>query len=177
MDYSIRIPSTPERIALLERQCAKRIPLSTIKDILFKPSGVSLKEFNPAKVAIRLREFADERPSTLTKITTTKTQTRYTDSKEALGSGETKVLLRRARELGYEKWGEISNVNTGYLLNFDGEVVKVFVQELAPIGTFIKIETETREGLDRVLALLSATPDERIEKNAAVLLAEKLNLL
>lgn len=178
MDYSIRIPSTTERIALLESRCAKKTPLSALKDILFKPSGVTLKEFDPAKVAVRLREFSGEdKPSTLVKIAFTKTQTGYTDSTEELGRGETGALIGRARELGYEKWGEVSRVSTEYLLDFNGEAVNIFVQELDPIGTFIKIETKTQESLDKALELLSATASEKIEKNAAVLLAEKLNLL
>lgn len=178
-DFSIRIPATPERMKLLEEKASERKLLFKIRDIMFKPVGIPLANYRPDQVCIRLREFIDEtNPSTLLEIKTVKTDTGYTDEKRLLGEGKTLELLDRARELGYEQWGEMTTTSIEYKLDFgEGWAASVLSQEIVPVGIFLKIESLTQGGLERALELLSATQEERIEKNAAVLLAEKLSLL
>jgi len=178
MDYSIRIPATTDRSKILETKAVEKIPLSRIKDYLFKPQGTSLKDFHPGHICIRLREFLEgDRPASLAKITTTQTDSGYTDQKEKLGEGSVTDLIKAAESLGYEKWGEFSTVSTQYTLQFDDSSVQVLSQELSSIGTFLKIESETQAGLDAALKLLNISASEAISKNAAVLLAEHLSLI
>ena len=175
MDYSLRIPATEKRIKILEEKSTSKKLLPKIKDILFKPKEVPLTNFNPNNICIRLREFTDEhKPSTLLKLTFTKTKTGYTDEREDLGLGITKGLLQKAKDLGYEKWGQVSTQSVEYDL---GNNIQVLSQELKPVGTILKIESKTQSGLDKAMKLLSVHESEKIEKNAAVLLAEKLKLM
>lgn len=178
-DYSIRIPASPERIQLLEGKTTERKLLPRIKDFMFRPKGTKLSNYRPDEICVRLREFVgEEKPSTLVKITTTKTPPGYTDEKEKLGEGSTPELLTKAEQLGYEKWGEMSTTSTEYLIKFsDGSTTSVLSQEIKPVGTYLKIESPTEEGLKRALDMLSATKNERIAKNAAFLLAEKSKLI
>ena len=79
--------------------------------------------------------------------------------------------------MGYEKWGEILTHSVEYNLDLDGQDVQVLLQEMTSLGTMLKIESETAEGLNMALELLEAGESEKIEKNAGVLLAEKLGLV
>jgi adenylate cyclase class IV len=174
MDYSIRIPATDDRTELLKKAASSDRELSKVKDILFKPLGEKLSGFNPNNVYVRLRIFEDDtQPATLIKVKTSKTDIGYTDEKEELGIGSEEELFKKAEELGYEKWGEI--------LTHSGEFTlpdsKCLLQNITPVGAFIKIESPTQEGLKKTLETLNADTDEKIEKNAAVLLAEYLNLI
>lgn len=177
-DFSVRIPTTSVRIQLLKEKSVKSKSLSRIRDIMFKPSGADLKDYSPDKVCVRLREFMEEdMPSTLVKITTTKISNGYTDEKEKLGKGKTENLIAKAKRLGFEKWGEMSTVSTEYLLNFDGLMVSALSQKITPVGRYLKIESPNPNGLKKTLKLLGAKQSERIQENAAVLLAKKQNLL
>ncbi len=177
-DFSIRIPTTPDRIRLLKEKSVRSKSLSRIRDIMFKPSGIDLKDYSPDKVCVRLREFMEEDiPSTLVKLTTTKISDGYTDEKEKLGKGETENLIAKAKKLGFEKWGEMSTVSTEYLLDFNGLKISVLSQEITPVGRYLKIESPSPNGLKKPLKLLGAKQNERIQENAAVLLAKKQNLL
>jgi hypothetical protein len=174
MDYSIRIPASPDRIKILEQACLEKKSLPKIKDYLYKPKGVDIKNFHPKEVCIRLREFiSQKKPSTLTKIMTTKTKSGYFDQKENLGVGKTDYLITKARNLGLERWGEIHTTSTEYELKY----VNVLLQKQLPIGLFIKIESGEKVGLQKALKLLSANENEKINKNAAELLAEYLEII
>ncbi len=178
MDYSIRIPASEERIIELEERAVKKEQLTRVEDYVFKPEGIELKDFHPEKVCVRLRRFLEgDKEASLEKITTTLTELGYTDEKEKLGEGEVNDLLKRARELGYEKWGEFATVSVQYSLNLGGEKVQVLLQELRGVGRFLKIEAGTQDGLNKALEVLQAGEEEKIEKNAAVLLGEKLGLI
>jgi len=178
MDYSIRVPANEERISILKTKALDEEMLTKIKDYVFKPKGVKLSDFHPNDVCVRLREFLEGgNLASLAKITTTHTEAGYTDEKEKLGEGKVDELLAKAEELGYEKWGEFATVSVQYSLDLEGEKVQVLSQELGVVGTFLKIEAETQEGLKKTLELLEAGEGERIEKNAAVLLGEKLGLI
>lgn len=178
MDYSIRIPTTKERFEILESKEVTKRKLPKIKDYLFKPKGVKLSDFHPDKYAVRLREFTDEyKPSTLQKFNFIKADLGYTDEREDLGVGQTAILLKKAEQLGYEKWGVISTRSIEYTFNTNGDNVHVLYQELIPIGNFLQIESENQEGLNEIMKMLSVNESEKIEKNAATLLGEKLDLI
>lgn len=178
MDYSIRVPVTRKRKKILEEKVVSKKKLSRIKDYLFKPAGIDLKVFHPDKKWIRLREFVEgDFPSTLIKGEVIKTPSGYMDKKDKLGKGKTKDLFEKASKLGYEKWGEVATTSTEYRLDIGGVTAEVLSQDISPIGTFLKIESETQKGLDRALELLKVKESEKIEKNAAVLLGEKLGLI
>jgi adenylate cyclase class IV len=174
MDYSIRIPATKERARILNTKAVSKRMLSRIKDYVFKPRGTSLADFHPDTVCVRLREFLEgDKQATLVKIVTTQTDAGYTDTKEEFGEGSVEELVKNAEKLGYEKWGEIATVSTEYDLGY----AQVLSQELSTVGTFLKIESDTQDGLTRTLKLLKASEGEKIVKNAAVLLGEKLGLI
>lgn len=177
MDYSVRIPATKRRIKILEEKCVSKKKLTPIKDYLFKPTGVDLNKFHPNKVCVRLREFPEDNiASTLDKIISLKKGVGYSDEKESLGKGKTSKLLDGFAEK-YEKWGELKTTSTQYLMRINGEKVKIFQQNLFPIGRFLKIEAESETALQHTLKLLKVKKTEIIKKNAAVLLAEKLKLI
>jgi len=178
-DFSIRIPATDERIQVLEERCGTGIELPRITDIMYRPTNQSLEEFPPDKVCVRLRAFTDsDRPATLVKISTITTETGYTDQKEKLAEGEVEELIKQAQNRGYEEWGRMSTISVQYDFTLpDGTVISILYQKIDPVGEFLKIESPTQEGLRQALVFLSASEEEKIEKNAAVLLAEKLNPL
>ncbi len=178
MDYSIRIPATEERLKILDEKNVSKKSLSKIKDILLKPINTSLKDFHPDNVAVRIREFVEEdKPATFIKMTFTKTDSGYTDQKEDYGNGTVEELLQKAKQMEYEKWGELETESIEYILNLNNQKVTVLCQNISPLGIFLKIESENQEALDQTLNLLNAQPDDKIEKNAAILLAEKLKLI
>ena len=178
MDYSIRIPATEERLKILDEKSISKKSLSKIKDILLKPTSIPLNDFHPDNVAVRIREFIEEnKPATFIKMTFTKTASGYTDQKEDYGNGTVEKLLQKAKQMGYEKWGELETQSTEYELNLNNQKVTVLCQNILPLGIFLKIESENQNTLDQALNLLNAKPDDRIEKNAAILLAEKLKLI
>lgn len=178
-DFSIRIPATPKRIQLLEKKSSEKRVLSRIRDVMFKPIGRKLTSYHPNKACIRLREFLEEElPSTLVEIKTVKAKIGYGDKKRKFGKGKTSGLMAKAEKLGYEQWGEMFTVSTEYKLDFDNNLrATVLFQEITPVGKYLKIESLTQKGLEKALALLSATGEEKIERNAAVLLAEKLGFV
>lgn len=178
MDYSIRVSASDERVAVLEEKALEKEQLTRIKDYVFKPLGVELKDFHPDEVCVRLREFLEgENAATLVKIVTTKTEAGYTDEKEKLGEGKVDELLKKAEELGYEEWGRFATVSIQYTLDLGGEKVQVLLQDLEGIGKYLKVEAATQDGLRKAMEILKANEGEKIEKNAAVLLGEKLGLI
>lgn len=177
MDYSIRLPSTSERREILESKCDGKKQLLKLKDTMLKPVGVSLRDFDIKRMCVRLREFIEEdKDSTLVRLVTVETAEGYTDEREDLGKGSKDELLKVAKSLGLEAYGEIEINSTEYDFNFGGWV-KVLFQELKPMGKFIKVETESEEGMKEMKRLLKATDEEIIKRNSAVLLAEKLCLI
>ncbi|MBU0569350.1 hypothetical protein KKB40_01035 [Patescibacteria group bacterium] len=148
--------------------------LPRVKDYMFKPTGVELVNFPPNENCVRLREFVDgEKPSSLIKITVIRNKDGYSDKKKKLKDGKTQELQIEAKKMGFEGWGVFMNTSFEYDLKF----AQVLLEKLTPTGKFLKIESETQEGLKKTLALLGAKKEERISKNAAVLLAEKLKLI
>jgi adenylate cyclase class IV len=167
MDYSIRIPATPGRLEILEVKSLSQTPLPQLVDYLYKPVDKKLSDFPPDKICIRLRKFLNSnKPCTLEIIKTTKTESGYTDEKEKLGQGKFEDLQRLAKNHNYEQWGSLKTQSIEYKL----ENSTVLMQNLSPIGQYLKIESDTDEGLRNTLKLLHAKKTEGIRKNAASLL-------
>jgi len=178
MDFSIRIPATDERISFLEKYCTSKKELPQIKDYLYKPIGVSLADFNPENVCVRIREFIDEaKPSTFIKLTIVKQEVGYSDEREEYGTGIPGELFEKAKEMNFEKWGEFSTHTFEFQISTGNNHCSVLLQDLDQIGKYLKIEAPDQETLVKTLALLKANESERIEKNAGVLLAEKMELI
>lgn len=172
MDYSVRVKAEEgNKIRLDSDNLGKRM-LPRIKDSLFKPKGVELKDFNPGIVCIRLRVFEDGRAS-LIKLRTINVGLGYSDEREDLGKGEEVELLKIAEEKGWEKWGELENSSTEYTK----EGYRVLIQEVQPLGSYLKIEAESEEKLAEAIKWLGIDKSGLIEKNAAALLAEKMGLV
>ncbi len=177
-DFSIRVPTSEKRLAVLEQRCVAKRDLTPIMDIMFKPKGVDLADFHPGKTCVRLREFpAEEKPSTLVALKTVKAESGYSDERQKLGEGETKELVSRAEAMGYEEWGRMKTKSTQFDLEFGENSAQVLSQQIDPVGGFLKIESPNQPGLREALELLSASEGEKISKNAAVLLAEKMGLV
>lgn len=176
MDISVRIPKNSFRIQYLEDNCVEKKQLSDLKDIMFKPVGVDLSNYNPSEICLRLRKFSDL-SSSLTEIRSIKKKTGYSDERKLYGKGDFKSLKTIAANMGYEIWGEMLVNSTEYMMRINGELVSAFCQKIIPIGEFIKIETSDMRTINLLLNSLKVSDDERIEKNSAVLLAERMGLI
>jgi len=175
-DYSIRIPVNNYRLQFLEKNGTNKQLLSGITDTMYKPVGVNLGEYPPDKTCLRLRQsFGKE--STLVEITTLKRGTRYTDEKNIFGEGNTADLKKIATKMGYEPWGEMTVSSTEYTVAIGKNLVSCLYQEIKPVGKFIKIEAPSSFALGNVIKAFKVTNSEKIERNAAMLLAEKMNLI
>jgi len=174
MDFSLRVPSSKTRTAVLEKFCKSKKQLTRIKDYLYTPNGESVKSFDPNYKWIRLREFLeDDLPATLTRGEVILTNEGYSDKKEKLGTGTLGEMKKLANKNNFKLWGEIATVT----IEFDLGYAQVLSQNLTSIGEYLKIESETEEGLKKVMELLDIKVSEKITKNAAVLLAEKKGLI
>jgi hypothetical protein len=175
-DYSIRIPVNNYRLQFLEKNGTNKQILSGITDIMYKPVGVDMRKYHPNKTCLRLRQsFGKE--STLVEITTIKTGTGYTDDKKVFGEGATADLKKMAGEMGYEPWGEMTVSSTEYTLPIGKNLVSCLYQEIKPVGKFIKIEAPSSSAISNTIKAFKVTNKEIIERNAAVLLAEKMGLI
>lgn len=175
-DFSIRIPVNSFRTQFLEINSINKIMLSGLVDTMYKPLGADLRKYHPGRTCLRLREtFGQE--STLVELKTIKTGMGYTDEKTVFGEGQTEELKKKAKEMGFEPWGTMTVTSTEYTLKIGKNLVTALLQEIKPIGKFIKIESSSSETLTKCLRALKVSSDEKLEKNAAVLLAEKMNLV
>lgn len=173
--FSIRIPVTDERVRILDRTKTEKEVLTVVKDHLFKPKGQKLVEFNPKEICVCLREdLMESGRSDLTEIKTPKAQIGYYSDKRLIAEGIVTDLFRKAEELGYEKWGELTTSSEEYI--FPNRVT-VLWQMINPVGNFVKVESFTLSGFEEIMRLLSAGEEEKIEENAAVLLAEQMGLI
>jgi len=143
---------------------------------MFKPFGANLKTYHPDNVCLRLRTIVDQ-PSTLVELRTIKTNTGYSDEKKLFGQGSPEGLKQKARELGYEPWGEMTVNSTEYKLNINNNLITVLFQKITPIGEFLKIESPSVDALNQILKILTVSDTEKIARNSAVLLAEKMGLI
>lgn len=175
-DISIRIQSNQKRVEYLEKNFVSKKQLTKIHDWMFKPVGVDLNKYYPDKVCFRLREFENE-VATLVEIETIKTDIGYQDKKKIVGEGEVDELKKKAELLGYEIWGEMNVNSIEYKISIDEMKVTVLSQKIDPIGEFIKIESESDKALIKLMKIFEVSKEEKIERNAAVLLGEKLNLI
>jgi hypothetical protein len=175
-DISIRIPYTDSREKYLEDNYVSLQLLPGFKDIMYKPVGVDLKAYHPNDVCLRLRQFSDTSAS-LTEIKTIKNKTGYTDEKTFHISGTPNDMRQKAIEMGYEEWGNMSVISFEYKLEIDDEVVTVLSQSIDPIDYFYKIESPSEKSLDKLLKILQVKDSEKIQHNAAVMLAEKFGLI
>ena len=71
----------------------------------------------------------------------------------------------------------MSVISFEYKLEVGEETVIILSQKIDPVGEFLKIESPSVEALNKVLKDLKVEDSEKIERNAAVLLAEKLGLI
>jgi len=175
-DFSVRIPATPGRLNILETNCVEKKNLPPIKDFLFKPKTTDLKNYSPENICLRLREFPDKL-SSLTEISTIKTEIGYSDFKKNLGIGKTSELINKAKQKDFEKWGELDTSSTEYKIQIDNENITVLLQEINPVGKFLKVEAPSQEALKKAVLFLSATRKDIISQNAAFLLAKKMGLI
>ena len=166
-DFSIRVPNTDERMRYVQDNFVGAQLLMGMKDTMYKPIGLILKEYNPNNICLRLRLF-DDGKSTLVELKTIKTETGYTDEKRTVNPEE---LTK------YEVWGKMSVISFEYKLEVGEETVIILSQKIDPVGEFLKIESPSVEALNKVLKDLKVEDSEKIERNAAVLLAEKLGLI
>lgn len=175
-DISVRIPCNDFRKSFLENNSLSKKLLPVIKDTMYKPVGVSLSKYHPNEVCLRLREFEDNE-SSLVEIKTIKKSTGYSDEKKTFGKGKKVELKKIASDMYFEKWGEMSVISTEYQIKIKDKFLVALLQNITPVGEFIKIESEAQEALDSLLVLLKVSNEEKIERNAAVLLAEHLGLI
>ena len=166
-DISIRIPNTNERMKYVEDNFAAAQLLMGMKDTMYKPVGIDLKEYHPNNICLRLRQF-DDGKSTLVELKTIKTETGYTDEKR-------KVDLEELAK--YEVWGKMAVISFEYIIEVGEETVTILSQKIDPVGEFLKIESPSVEALNQILKELKVEDSEKIERNAAVLLGEKLGLI
>lgn len=175
-DISIRILSKPERIEYLENNSAAKRELPKIHDWMFKPMGITLDEYHPNRICLRLREFEDK-TATLVELETIKADIGYQDKRKIFGEGESNDLKEKASNMGYEVWGEMLVSSVEYKILVDSEEVVVLRQTIDPIGEFLKIETGSEKALVELLGIFGVLDEEKIERNSAVLLGEKLGLI
>ena len=166
-EISIRIPNTDERIKYVEDNFVAAQLLMGIKDTMYKPIGVSLAEYHPNNICLRLREF-DDGKSTLVELKTIKTETGYTDEKRTVDPEE---LTK------YEVWGKMTVISFEYKIEVGEEIVTILSQKIDPVGEFLKIESPSVAALNKILKDLKVEDSQKIERNAAVLLGEKLGLI
>ena len=172
MDYSIRIPATKARISWIEENCKTKKELPKIVDYLYRPKNIALINFDPNDIVIRLREFVEEKkPAILIMMQFIKSNSGYTDKKTVIAEGMSKDLINKAKKLDYIKWGVLKTHSVEYDL---GKGVKALYQQITLLGEFIKIESEKESELGKLLKKMNVTKKEAIEKNAAVLLFEKI---
>lgn len=175
-DISVRIPITDKREKYIEDNYISLTNLPGLQDTMFKPIGVDLKKYHPNNICLRLRQFSDTSAS-LTEIKTIKTDVGYADEKIFHTSGTPQEMHQKATDMGYEEWGKMTVFSYEYKLEIDSDIVTVLSQALDPIGWFFKIESPSEKSLNKILAILEVSDDEKIERNAAVLLGEKLGLI
>ena len=137
---------------------------------------MDLNQYHPNKICLRLREFSDGHAS-LIEIQTVKAVTGYSDEKKTFGEGNLADLERIAKEMNFEKWGEMSVNSTEYTMSNNGSTTIALVQNIIPVGEFIKIESPTAKAINNFLKELNVSEEEKIERNAAVLLGEHLGLI
>lgn len=178
-DYSIRVKSTAERDKILERSATGKKRLPQIEDVWVKPSSESLTSYHPSRIITRLRSYTDtNKPATLMELKFTPSEVGYSDERVIFGEGPKESLLKKAQELDYSAWGTVVTTSMEYNLDLEGGAkAQVLSQQIEPIGTFLKIESKTKDGLEKTLKLLKAEPEKTIEKNAALLTAEYLGLV
>lgn len=177
-DYSVRIPTTQERLEILEAEDPSPTDLPPIQDMMFKPKGVDMTEYHPGEIAVRLREFVDsDKDSTLMELKTILTDDGYTDKRKIFGEGRAELLISKAQEMGYEEWGRMQTRSKMYDLDVEGAFAKVLYQQIGSVGSYLKLESPTQAGLAATLELLSVSEEKRIRKNATVLLAEQMRLI
>ncbi len=175
-DISVRIPITDSRQKYLEDNYVSLQNLPGLKDTMYKPVGVDLKNYHPNNVCLRLRQFSDTSAS-LTEIKTIKTNVGYADEKTINLSGTPDEMQQKAIEMGYEKWGKMSVISSEYKIKIEDETITVLSQTVDPVGIFLKIESPSQKSLNKLLIILQVKDNEKIEHNAAVLLGEKLGLI
>lgn len=175
-DISVRIPITDKRQKYLDGNYVSLQNLPGLKDTMYKPINVDLVNYHPNNICLRLRQFSDTSAS-LTEIKTIKTDVGYADEKTFHQSGTPEEMKQKAIDMEYEEWGKMSVISFEYKLEIDDEVVIVLSQGIDPIGKFLKIESPSEKLLSKLLEILEVKVEEKIERNAAVLLGEKLGLI
>jgi len=175
-DVSVRIPVNNYRILYLEKNAINKVILSGVSDTMYKPVGADLKNYHPKIICLRLREIFGK-PSSLTEIKTAHEEVGYSDQKNIFAEGSTEELQAKALEMEYEVWGKMQVSSIEFTLKIGKNIVSVLLQEIKPIGKYLKIEAPNTEALRNCLKALRVEKREIINNNAAVLLAEKMGLV
>jgi hypothetical protein len=180
MDYVARIKLTEPLEKLVEEIAVSKKELTPIIDRFYKPKGKDLSFFNPKDTIIRKRKFLDR--ETLTQIKIKKQTSSYTDEKVQLrdldGSEQWGKFLSNN-----EEWGELSSSSVEYMLEIEGQSVKILKEKLSfgkmliVFGKFLKIEATSKELFEKTIKILGVSKSALIAKNSAVLLAEHITHL
>ncbi|MFA6602251.1 MAG: hypothetical protein WCT01_00455 [Candidatus Shapirobacteria bacterium] len=174
-DYSIRFPTTKERLEKIEVITESKKLLPKITDLMYKPKGKGLDEYDPKLICMRLRVFEDQ-SATLVELRVIKKDVGYTDERTDYGKGTKEELEVKLEDMGYEFWGGMETTSWEYIIEVNREKVMVLYQENKPVGNLIKIEAPSYESLVKIMEILEITDEEKIERNMVALLAEKLEM-
>lgn len=174
-DYSIRFPATQERLEKIGTWAKTKKLLPRITDLMYKPKGKKLAQYNPKLICMRLRVFEDQ-SATLVELRVIKKEVGYTDQRTDYGNGTKEELEVKLDTMGYEFWGGMETTSWEYVIEVNDQQVMVLYQENKPVGNLIKIEAPSYESLVETMKVLKIKDGEKIERNMVALLAETLNM-
>jgi hypothetical protein len=174
-DYSIRFPTTIERLEKIEALTKSKKLLPRITDLMYKPISKGLDEYDPKLICMRLRVFEDQ-SATLVELRVIKKDVGYTDERTDYGRGTKEEMEAKLETMGYEYWGGMETTSWEYIIEVNSEKVMVLYQENKPVGSLIKVEAPSFESLVKTMETLGIRDEEKIERNMVALLAEMLGM-
>jgi hypothetical protein len=178
-EFTARIKITPTVLDFLKTHSVSQKILPPLAESFWKPRGVNLRAFPPAKKSIRLRSVVGSlEPASVDEIETPLARAGYIENKVNLFSGSLAESENFLRQKGYEKWAQYIKGAVEYILKLPTGVIVNILEELADGKPFfVKLEAESEKDIEEIIAAMGLTKNDLIFKNRAELIAEQMGLI